>query len=116
MLVSTGKHQSIFSYLPLLLATLTGLTKGCYNPISCDFLEEILFLTQGAAARNESSCCPRLQDPAALSMGRESKVLLGLDLVKLLSLTVLQAASAPPPSLRTMKPLFTISQGVRSNL
>lgn len=65
--------------------------KGHCNPISCDFLEEILVLAQGTAAQKESSPCPLLQDPAAQSTVRESKALLGLDLVKLLALSVRQA-------------------------
>lgn len=69
--------------------------KGCYDPISCDFLEEILFLTQGTPAQNECSPCPLLQDPAVHSTWRESKALLGLDLTKLLSLTWKQLQPHP---------------------
>lgn len=65
--------------------------KGCYDPISCGFLKEILVLAQGTTAWNESSPCPLLQDPAVQFIRGESKVLLGLGLVKPLSLTILQA-------------------------
>jgi len=68
-----------------------GLTKGCYAPVSCHFLEENLVLAPGTVAQNESSPNPLLQDPAAQSVRRKNKALLGVDLVKLLSPTVPQA-------------------------
>lgn len=88
---SNHAARGFVSHLPLLLPRLMGLMKGYYDPISCDFLEEILVLAQRTAAQNESSPCPLLQDPEAQSTGRESKALLGLGSVKLLSLTVLRA-------------------------
>lgn len=64
--------RGFVSYLPLLLPGLMGLMKVCYNPFSCHFSGRSFGFSSTPARR-------------------EGEVLLGLGLVKLLSLTVRQA-------------------------
>lgn len=64
--------RGFVSYLPLLLPGLMCLMKACYNPLSCHFSGRSFGFSSTPARR-------------------EGEVLLGLGLVKLLSLTVLQA-------------------------